>query len=170
MYVVCALGLNLNILTEPFDTFSVSLAHDDGAHEDLKRSDLLLKSNLTLTGGLVKAKALSQLVLGNGASLINLVTENEERNISQLLNTKEGIEFSLTFGKSAGISSIDKEDNAANLREVVSPQTTGLKMSTEIESSEFNVANGKLLRGCELRQLVFKRVFERKSVTWMNTY
>jgi hypothetical protein len=104
---VFALRLSLDILTEPFDTFSVSLAHDDGTHEDLKRSNLLLKSNLTLTGGLVKAKALSQLVLGNGASLINLVTENEERNISQLLNSKKSIEFSLTFSKSAGISSID---------------------------------------------------------------
>lgn len=136
----------LDVLTEPSDTLSVSLTHDNGAHEDLKRAEVAIERNLALTGGLEETKGMSELILRDSMGLINLVTKNKEGNALELLDGKESIELSLRLSKSAGISSVNEVDNAANLGEIVSPQTTGLKMSTEIEGGELDVANSQLLR------------------------
>lgn len=122
------------------------MAHDDGAHEDLKRAEVAIERNLALTGGLEETKGMSELVLRHSVGLVNLVTKYKEGNALELLDGKESIKLSLGLGKSGGISSINEVNNSANLREVVSPETTGLKMSTEIKGGELDVANSQLLR------------------------
>lgn len=41
MRIVFQVSCRLHVLREPADTLAVALAHDDGAHEDLDRTDAL---------------------------------------------------------------------------------------------------------------------------------
>lgn len=50
------------ILTQPSETFTIALSHDDGAHENFNRSDVA-ERNLALAGSLVKAELVSELLL-----------------------------------------------------------------------------------------------------------
>ena len=47
-----------------------------------------------LSGGLVESEVVSQLFLTDGTRSINLVTQDEERNLGKLFNREQGIEFS----------------------------------------------------------------------------
>lgn len=49
------------ILTQPSETFTVALSHDDGAHENFNRSDVT-ERNLALAGSLVEAELVSELL------------------------------------------------------------------------------------------------------------
>ena len=56
---------HLNVLRQPTNTLSVTLSHDNRAHEHLDWSDSL-KWDLALTRRLVKAEFVSELILRNG--------------------------------------------------------------------------------------------------------
>lgn len=66
---------------------------------------------------------MSQLLLGLGLGVINLVTKDNKGNLGKFLHGKEGIELGLDFGESDVVDSIDKEDDTINLGEVISPDT-----------------------------------------------
>lgn len=118
----------LYILGQPSDAITVALTHDNRAHEQLDRSDALQR-DLALAGGLVQAKSVSQLLLRLGLWVIDLVAEDNEGNLGEFLHGKKGIEFGLDFGESDVVDGIDEEDNAVNLGEVISPDTTGYSKS-----------------------------------------
>lgn len=80
---MCLLGTH--VLREPAEALAVALAHDDGAHEDLDGADVP-EGNLTLAGGLVEAELVTELLLGNGTGGVDLVAEDEERNVGELLD------------------------------------------------------------------------------------
>jgi hypothetical protein len=89
---------------------------------------------------------MSHLILGDGVGVVDLVTENDEGNLGQLFHREEGVELSLGLSESLVVLGVDKEDDTVNLGEVVAPDTSGLLMTTQIESGEANVSNSKLLR------------------------
>lgn len=65
-----------------------------------------------------------QFVLAHSTRSINLVSENKEWNLGQLLNGQQCVELRLRFRETLEVGGIDEEDDAINLREVVTPQTT----------------------------------------------
>jgi hypothetical protein len=96
-----------------------------------------------LSGCLEQTQLVPQLLLGNGARCINLVTQNEERHTRELLHgdyaekfrepttfaydftrLTKGIQFGLAFRESFGVRSINQEDDTIDLGEVVSPQSS----------------------------------------------
>ena len=63
-----------------------------------------------------------KLVLADGARRVDLVAEDKERNLRELLDGEQRVELRLGFGEPLEVCSVDKEDNAVDLREVVAPE------------------------------------------------
>lgn len=140
------LGLHLNILGQPSDTLSVSLAHDNTAHEDLNRTNAL-ERNLALTSSLVETKLVTQLILADGIGVVDLVSENKERHLGEVLHGEKSIQFGLGLVESLVVDGVTQEHNTGHFGEIILPETTGLLVTTEIEGGETVVADGKLLGG-----------------------
>jgi len=136
----------LNVLRQPADTLTVTLSHDNTAHEDLDGTNAL-ERNLALAGSLVETKLVSELVLTDGTGVVNLVTKNQEGSLGEVLHGQKSIELSLALNETLGILGIDKEDNAGNLGEVILPQTSCLLVTAQVEGGEADVADAQLLRG-----------------------
>lgn len=100
----------------------LTLSHDNTAHKQLNGPDAL-ERNLALAGGLVQTKLVAQLILAHGIGVINLVSEDEEGNLGEVFHGEEGVELSLGLGETLVVLGIDKEDDTADLGEVVLPQT-----------------------------------------------
>lgn len=62
-----------------------TLSHDNRAHENLNGSDAL-EGLLALASCLEQTELVSQLVLRDGLRVVNLVSQNNERHLSQLLH------------------------------------------------------------------------------------
>ena len=82
-----------------------------------------------------------------------LVTQNQERSLSQILHSQQSIKLNLALGEALGILSIDEEDDAADLGEVVLPQAARLLMPAKIEGGEADRADGQLLASRVQRRL-----------------
>ena len=65
-----------------------------------------------------------QLLLANSAHSINLVTQDQERNLGKFLNGEKGVEFGLGLGESFEVGGVDQEDDTIDFGEVISPKTT----------------------------------------------
>ena len=65
-----------------------------------------------------------ELLLADGASRVDLVAEDEERNFGELLNGKQRVELSLGLWESFVVNAIHKEDDTVDLGEVVTPEAT----------------------------------------------
>lgn len=70
---------------------------------------------------------MSHLILRDGIGVVDLVAENDERNLGELLHGEEGIELGLGLTESLVVLGVDKEDNAVDLWEVVAPDTSGYR-------------------------------------------
>lgn len=106
----------------------LTLTHDNTAHEQLNGPDTL-ERDLALTSSLVQTELVTQLILGDGVGVIDLVTEYEEGDLGEILHGEQGVQLSLGLGETLVVLGIDQEDDAADLREVVLPQTTGYTAS-----------------------------------------
>ena len=82
--------------------------------------------------------------------MVNLVSENEEGDFAQLLHREKCVQLGPALGETLEVFSVDEEDDAADFREVVFPETARLLVATEVEGGELAVADGELLRGCEM--------------------
>lgn len=105
-----------------------------------------------------------QLILTNGIWMIDLIAQNDKRDLSKLFHTEEGIKFDLGLDETFVVFGVNEEDNAGDFWEVILPKTTSfswirlalaskkrgyictLLMSSEIESGELDIANCELLR------------------------
>lgn len=96
------------------------MPHDNTAHEDLDGPDAL-KRHLTLACCLVQTELSPQLILGDGLGMVDLVSKDEEGGVGKGLHGQERIELGLGLSKTLMVLGIDKEDNAADLGEVVAP-------------------------------------------------
>lgn len=65
-----------------------------------------------------------EFLLTNSAWCIDFVTEDEERNLAELFDREEGVEFGFRFGETLKVGAVNKEDNSIDFREVVAPETT----------------------------------------------
>ena len=77
-----------------------------------------------LSCSLVETKIMSELFLAHSSGCVDLVAENEERNLGELLDGKKGVKFGLGLGETFNVNSIDKEDDTVDLREIVTPEST----------------------------------------------
>lgn len=124
-----------------------TLAHHNTAHENFNGPDSL-KRHLALAGCLIQAQSGAELILTDGLRVINLVSEDEEGNLSKLLHAQKSIELGLSLEETLVILRVNKEYNSRDFREVVLPQTASLLMTTKIESSKFDITNRELFGGC----------------------
>lgn len=108
-------------MRQPADTLAVTLSHDNTAHEHLDRPDSL-KRDLALTSGLVETKLVTELVLTDSVGVIDLVAENEERDLGEILHGEESVELSLGLGEPLVVLGVDQENDSAHFGEVVLPQ------------------------------------------------
>jgi len=135
---------DLDILRHPLESLTVSLPHDDRAHEDLDGPDTF-EGDLPFAGGLVQAQLVPQLFLGDGHVVVDLVTKDEEGDLVKVLHGQKGVEFGFGLGHALVVLRVDEEDDAGDFGEVVLPQPASLLMTTEIERCEAAVTDGKLL-------------------------
>ena len=63
----------------------------------------------------------AELVLADSSRGVNLVSEDQEGDLAEVLDGKKGVELGLGFGESFEIGAIDEEDDAVDLREVITP-------------------------------------------------
>lgn len=71
-------------------TITVSLLHDDRAHENLDGAHVL-QWDLALASGLDQSEGRAELLLRDGAGSVNLVSKNQEGNTLELLDGKESL-------------------------------------------------------------------------------
>lgn len=57
------------------------------------------------------------------------------------------VQLGLAFSEPLGIGAVYQKHNPVNLWEVISPQASSLNVTTEIISSELDVADGEFFRG-----------------------
>lgn len=137
----------LDVLGQPLETFGVTLSHDDGAHEDLDRSDVRAQVAAASAGGLQQVEGVLHFVLAHGLWRVDLVTQDEERNVLQLRHGQERVQLFLGLCESLWICHVNQIHDTVDLWEVVLPQSSGLLMSTQVEGRESDVTNGQLLAG-----------------------
>lgn len=102
----------------------LTLSHDNTAHKQLNGPDAL-ERDLALASGLVQTKLVTQLIFGDGVGVVDLVAEDEERHLGEILHGEQGIQLGLGLRETLVVLGIDQEDDAADLGEVVLPQTAG---------------------------------------------
>lgn len=119
-----AASLHLDVLAQPPDGLTVALPHHNRAHEDLHRSDAL-QWDLALAGRLVHAELVSELVLGDGVGVVDLVAQDHEGDLGQLLHLEQRVQLGLRLGESLVVLGVDEEDDPVDLGEVVPPETAG---------------------------------------------
>lgn len=90
-----------------------------------------------------------KLVLAHSVRVINLVAQHEEGSLAQILHAEQGVELGFALGEALGVLGVDEEDDAADLGEVVLPQTAGLLVAAQVESGEAAAADGELF-GCRV--------------------
>jgi hypothetical protein len=86
-------SISLDVLAEPANTLTVTLSHNDTAHEHLDRPDAL-ERHLALPSGLVQTQSCPKLVFGNCVRVVDLVPKDDEGGVGQLLHSQEGVELS----------------------------------------------------------------------------
>lgn len=106
----------LDVLTEPANTLTIALSHNDTAHENLDRPNAL-ERHLALASCLVQTKCCPELVFGNGVRVVNLVSKDDEGGIGELLHGEEGVELGFRLGKTLVVFGVDKEYNATDFRD-----------------------------------------------------
>ena len=66
-----------------------------------------------------------ELFFAHRAGSVDLVAEDEERDLCELLDAQERIELCLALREALYVGAIDKEDDTVDLGEVVAPQPAG---------------------------------------------
>lgn len=130
------------------------MSEDNGAHENLNGPDTLQR-HLALASRLVHAELVTELLLGNGVGVVNLVTEDHKGNLGELLHGEKSVKLGLGLGESLVVLGVDEEDDAVDFREVVLPEAAGLLVTAEIEGCEAHVADGELLGSCRRKVVSF---------------
>lgn len=83
-----------------------TLPHHHGAHEDLNGPDSL-QWDLALSSRLIQAQFVAELVLGHGIGVVDLVSEDDERDLGELLHGQKGVEFGLGLGQTLVVHGVD---------------------------------------------------------------
>ena len=65
---------------------------------------------------------MSELLLTHSSGRVDLIAEDKERHLGKLLDGQERIELSLGLGETLVVDTVDEENDAVDLREVVAPE------------------------------------------------
>mmetsp|Transcript_13169 Transcript_13169/g.28603 ORF Transcript_13169/g.28603 Transcript_13169/m.28603 type:complete len:261 (-) Transcript_13169:14-796(-) len=156
-------------LLEPLEALGKAHFPDDGAHEDLDRSDVLESSGSALAGGEVhQPKRMTELILGRSTRHVDLVAEDQERDVRELLVRKKIIQLVLDFVESLAVVRVHQKDHRVDRRVIVGPDTARGLVPAEIERAEpdlpdHHLLRGRLLRGDVRRHLVIpQHVHQRR--------
>lgn len=100
-----------------------------------------------LSGGGVEAEGVAEFLFRDCAGGVNFVAEDEERDLAQLLDREEGVEFGFRLVEAFRVLGVDEKDDAVDLGEVVLPEPARLLVPSEVVSREFDVADREFFRG-----------------------
>lgn len=89
-----------------------------------------------LSGGLVQAQIMPELLLRDSTRRVDLVAEDKEWNLRELLDGQQRVQLSLGLGEALNVNGVDEEDDAVDLREVVSPEPAGCRRLGQCARSE----------------------------------
>eukprot|EP01116_Phalansterium_solitarium_P008192 TRINITY_DN2164_c0_g1_i1.p2 TRINITY_DN2164_c0_g1~~TRINITY_DN2164_c0_g1_i1.p2 ORF type:complete len:147 (-),score=3.67 TRINITY_DN2164_c0_g1_i1:126-566(-) len=100
----------------------------------------------------MKSHFVPQFIFRQSAGNIDLVAKNKNGQFGKVRVRKDAIEFLLGFRNSIVSSSVDNKYNGIHQREILSPHSTGLLVTTKIIRLEIDFANDKFLtRGVKRR-------------------
>jgi hypothetical protein len=63
----------------------------------------------------------SELILADRVGMVDLISENQEGDFSEIFHGEEGVEFGFRLGKAFVVFGVDEEDDSRNFGEVVAP-------------------------------------------------
>jgi hypothetical protein len=118
-------------LSDPSEALTITHLLHDGAHEELNWADIPQR-DLALASGLPQAKSMTQMVFRDSAGCVNLVTKDEEGDFRELLDSKEGVQFSLRLRETFDIRGVDEENDCVDFGEVVAPETTSCEAGKKL--------------------------------------
>ena len=72
--------------------------------------------------------------------MVNLVAQHQERRPIELFHGEQRVELGLGFWETLWVLGVDQEDDARDFGKVVAPEPTGLRVATEVEGGEFDLA------------------------------
>jgi hypothetical protein len=67
----------------------------------------------------------AKLIFTHGVGVINLVSEDKERNLGEVLHGEKSVKLGLGFGEAFVVFGIDEEDDTADFGEIILPEATG---------------------------------------------
>jgi hypothetical protein len=79
---------------------------------------------------------MTELVLGHGIWVINLVAEDNEWDFRELLHRQESVKLGFRFGKAFVILSINEENDTVDFWEVILPETAGYELKAISDEQE----------------------------------
>jgi len=108
----------------------------------------LSPADVALTRGLaVQAEQLPQLLFASSTWSINLVTEDQDRAVSQLLVSQERLQLYFALVEPGSVAAVHQEHDGVHSWEVILPDTPGLVMATKIKGCKPDSVDGQFL-GC----------------------
>lgn len=126
---------------------SFTLSHNHTAHEHFDGPNAL-ERHLALAGCLVQSKHLPQLILAYRVGVVDLVAKYDEGCAGQLLHSQQSIELGLGLAEALVVFRVDKEDDAADFGEVITPEAAGLCVAAKVKGGKLDVAYRELFRSC----------------------
>ena len=67
---------------------------------------------------------MSELLLAHGARRVDLVAKDKERYLRELLDRKESVQLRLGLCETFEVGTVNQEDDAIDLGEVITPEAT----------------------------------------------
>ncbi|KAI0561280.1 small GTP-binding protein Sar1 [Gracilaria domingensis] len=159
--------MSLNVVAQPPEALGVAHFPDDGAHEELDGADVAHGRGGLSRGEVVQAERRSQLLVAGGARHVDLVAQDEERDVGQHLIADEPVQLVLDLREALPVDGVHQEHDAVHLCVVVAPNLARGGVAAQVEGAEADVADhdllgGGLLRGDVLRDaIVAQHVHER---------
>jgi len=138
----------IQVLGNPSESLSISLSLEYGAHEQLQGASVQLSpADLALARGLsVQAEQLPQLLLARCTWPINLVAEDQDRAISQLLVSQQGLQLYFALVEPGSVTAVNQEHDGVHSWEVIFPDTPCLVMATKIKGCKPYSIYGQFFR------------------------
>ena len=133
----------LDVLREPAEPLSIARAVGNAAHEDLNGTFALTDLDSALASGANKAECSLELLLADGLWNVDLVAEDEHRNVLELI--QEPCKLHLGLGEAGAVRGVDKVDDGVGVDAVLLPETTHLLVAAEVKGLELDAAHDKLL-------------------------
>jgi len=86
---------------------------------------LRLSQPTDLASSLIQSQMMPKFLLAHSTRGVNFIAKDEERHLGEFLDGEECVQFGFRLSKALKVSTVDKEDDSVDFREVVAPETTG---------------------------------------------